>query len=157
MQKTTALAVIPSIQLKFAVPYMLEDLCIIDDKCFQFPWTIKEFDIIRKRDALKVIFHKDYLVGYIAYALLSDNIEILKMAIHPECQRRGLGKVVLNEMKGKLDIQKRYKLETLLRERNVEAQLFFKDSGFVWTDTLEGYYHEDDMTEDAYIMEYNYR
>ena len=155
MQKTTTLMVMPRIELKFAAPVMLEDIYEIENACFEFPWTPRDFDMVRNRDVLKAIIRKNYIIGHVSYALLSDQIEILKLAIHPDHQREGYASEVIKNLRRKLEILRRYKLSVVVRETNVDAQLFFKSHSFRWMETLEDYFDEEQST--AYLMEYNIR
>ena len=42
-----------------------------------------------------------------------------------------------------------------MRETNLSAQLFFRDAGFRAVSVLRDFY--DDTTEDAYLMQFEYR
>jgi ribosomal-protein-alanine N-acetyltransferase len=60
---------------------------------------------------------------------------------------------MLSKLIGKLSHQRRTRISLEIRETNLAAQLFFKNSGFVCVSLLKDHY--DDTTEDAYVMHYN--
>ena len=51
--------------------------------------------------------------------------------------------------------QRRNRILLEIRETNLDAQLFFRDSGFRAISVLRDFY--DDTTEDAYLMQFRYR
>ena len=56
---------------------------------------------------------------------------------------------------GKLSPQCRNRILLEVRETNLDAQLFFRDTGFRAISVLRDFY--EDTTEDAYLMQYRYR
>jgi ribosomal-protein-alanine N-acetyltransferase len=44
-----------------------------------------------------------------------------------------------------------------VRERNLAAQLFFRDNGFRAVAVLRAFYKEAYTTEDAYVMQYTFQ
>jgi ribosomal-protein-alanine N-acetyltransferase len=80
---------------------------------------------------------------------------VLNFAVHPEFRRRRVGSAMVNKLIGKLSQQRRNRILLEIRETNLDAQLFFRDSGFRAISVLRDFY--DDTTEDAYLMQYRYR
>jgi [ribosomal protein S18]-alanine N-acetyltransferase len=62
---------------------------------------------------------------------------------------------MLNKLRGKLSDQRRNRILLEVRETNLAAQLFFRDTGFKAVSVLRGYYA--DSPEDAYLMQYRHR
>ena len=62
---------------------------------------------------------------------------------------------MINKLVGKLSQQRRNRIVLEIRETNLAAQLFFRNSDFMAMSVLRDYY--DDTTEDAYVMQYRYK
>ncbi len=62
---------------------------------------------------------------------------------------------MINKLVGKLSQQRRNRVVLEIRETNLAAQLFFRNSDFMAVSVLRDYY--DDTTEDAYVMQYRYK
>lgn len=85
---------------------------------------------------------------YLAYTILfdnSENLEIMKIATHPEYRKKGLGKILLEEV---LKYGKSIFLE--VRENNITAREFYKNNGFIEVGKRKNYYP--DTKEAAIIM-----
>ncbi len=61
---------------------------------------------------------------------------------------------MVRKLIGKLSSQRRTRILLEVRETNLAAQLFFRDSGFRAVSVLRDYY--EDTPEDAYLMQYRY-
>ena len=66
-----------------------------------------------------------------------------------------MGQQMINKLVGKLSQQRRNRIVLEIRETNLAAQLFFRNSDFMAVSVLRDYY--DDTTEDAYVMQYRYK
>ncbi|MCA9208120.1 MAG: GNAT family N-acetyltransferase, partial [Planctomycetales bacterium] len=89
-------------------------------------------------------------VGFMIYELHKTRLHILNFAVNPAFRRRGVGEAMVGKLISKLSPQRRNHIRLEVRETNLPAQLFFKNSGFVATSVLKDFY--DDTTEDAYVM-----
>ncbi len=102
---------------------------------------------------LKVIEVDTTILGYMVYALQKKEINVLNIAVHPQYRRLGIATRMVSTLIDKLSLQRRSKIDLLLREKNFGAQLFFRAQGFRATSVVRGYY--EDLDEDAYAMEYD--
>jgi ribosomal-protein-alanine N-acetyltransferase len=89
------------------------------------------------------------------YELHKNRLHILNFAVSPDCQRHGIGRSMVTKLIGKLSPQRRNRILLEVRETNLDAQLFFRDTGFRAISVLRDFY--EDTTEDAYLMQYRYR
>lgn len=76
------------------------------------------------------------------------------MAVHPNCRRIGVGKELLNKVLKK-ESPKRSYIEFVLRESNLDAQLFLKAQNFKATRVVRNKYR--DTSEDGYIMKHSFQ
>ena len=96
--------------------------------------------------------HGDRVVGFMIYELHKTRLHILNFAVGEDVRRQGVGVQMIDKLVSKLSNQRRTRITLEVRETNLPAQLFFKDSGFRATTVLRAYY--DDSPEDAYLMQY---
>lgn len=124
---------------------------------FDYPWSEDDFiRCLRQRNCIGMVAdHDDMVVGYMIYELHKTRLHVLNFAVHPKCQRSGVGKAMLDKLKAKLSNQRRNRILLELRERNLPAQLFFKSQGFRAISVLRDFY--EDTTEDAYLMQYRHQ
>lgn len=124
----------------------------IENLCFENPLGEEELlTYLSQRNCIgMVVEHQGKVVAYMVYELFKHHIEILRLAVHPEFQKRSVGNQMIDKLVSKLDVGRRTKLLIKLNERNVVAQVFFKKREFFATNTLRCYFGNDD----AYVMEY---
>lgn len=76
-----------------SIPMVME----LESLCFAYHWTEEQFRLGMERGAFRVlgVGGRCSLMGYIAYSVIEDEMEILNLAVHPDCRRRGLGGALL--------------------------------------------------------------
>ena len=99
--------------------------------------------------------HDDRVVGFMVYELQKTRLHILNFAVAPGFRRLAVGTQMVRKLIGKLSPQRRTRIVLEVRETNLAAQLFFRESGFRAVSVLHGFY--EDSPEDAYLMQYRYR
>jgi [ribosomal protein S18]-alanine N-acetyltransferase len=119
-------------------------------------WTDDDFTkCLRERNNIGLVAeYGEQVVGFIVYSLHKTKLDILNVAVHPDFQRQGVGRQLLQKLQGKLSPQRRTRLTTAIRETNLSAQLWMKDCGFTCVQISKEMY--DDTTEDAYLFEYHH-
>ncbi len=91
------------------------------------------------------------VVGFMLYELHKYKMQLVKLAVHPEYRRQGVGTQLINKLKSKIahsEYRKRIVYEA--RETNLSAQLFLKSQGFICNGILCD--HFPDSGEDGYMM-----
>ena len=124
----------------------------IEKLAFEFPWFEDDFiKVLRQRNAIAMIAEAgERVVGFKVYELYTNRIHLLNIAVHPDFHGMGVGGTLMSNLLGKLSEGRRVRITTEVRERNLDAQLFFKRFGFRATSVLRDYY--DDSDEDAYFF-----
>jgi ribosomal-protein-alanine N-acetyltransferase len=126
----------------------------IEQLSFEFPWSEDDFTrILRQRNCIGMVTEVgEQVVGFLVYELHNDRLHILNFAVHPSCQRRGVGRAMVAKLIAKLTPGRRARIVLETRESNLDAQLFFKAMGFQAISVLRDFY--EDTTEDAIAMRY---
>ncbi len=135
----------------------MPEVLAIESGSFEFPWSEDDFiRCLRQRNCIGMVAeHEEQVVGFMIYELNRSDLHILNFAVRPDARRRGVGLQMLDKLVGKLSQQRRTRISLEVRETNLAAQLFFKNTGFVCVSLLKDFY--DDTTEDAYVMHFCHR
>ena len=135
----------------------MPEVLAIEAESFEFPWLEEDFiHCLRQRNCIGMVAeHEDRVVGFMIYELHKTRIHVLNFAVAPGYRRRGVGSQMVAKLVGKLSSQRRSRIVLEVRETNLPAQLFFRESGFRAISVMRAYY--EDTPEDAYLMQYRYR
>lgn len=132
-------------------PDNLEGLVELEALCFDYHWSKEQFLLGLEKEAFSVlgIEHDGRVIGYLAYSILIDEMEILNLGVHPDMRRKGLARKLMvsllqkcNEMgikKGLLDV----------KISNQPAIKLYESFGFEKSGVRKKYYP--DTKEDALL------
>jgi len=151
-----------NVHIRWMIRRDMPDVLDIENGSFENAWTEEDFiRCLRKRNCIGMIAEisdesekgwKD--VGFMVYELHHDQLHVLNFAVHPDCRRKGVGRVMAEKLIGKLSQQRRSRIVIEVRETNLSAQVVFGKFGFAATSVIRGHY--DDSKEDAYVMQYRF-
>jgi ribosomal-protein-alanine N-acetyltransferase len=146
-----------SVHIRWMIRRDMPEVLDIETRSFEFPWSEEDFiRCLRQRNCIGMVAEYDErVVGFMIYELHKNRLHILNFAVRPEFRRRGVATAMVKKLIGKLSQQRRNRILLEIRETNLGAQLFFRDSGFRAISVLRDFY--EDTTEDAYLMQYRYR
>ncbi len=82
------------------------------------------------------------IVGYMVYSLNRYSLEVLHLAVAPAYRRRGVGRAMAAKVAGKLSPDRRILAETVVRESNLSAALFWRACGWQATGVLYGRFRD---------------
>jgi ribosomal-protein-alanine N-acetyltransferase len=148
-------------QLRVHIRWMIRrdmpEVLEIERASFEFPWFEEDFiRCLRQRNCIGMVAeHAERVVGFMIYELHKTRLHILNFAVAPHVRRRAIGRQMVDKLVGKLSSQRRTDITLEVRETNLSAQVFFRESGFRATNVLRDFY--DDSPEDAYVMQYCYQ
>lgn len=125
----------------------------IEERCFENAWTGDSFiRCLRQRTCIGMVAKLgDKVVGFMIYELHRKAYFVINFAVHPEFQRKGVGKAMVDKLFSKLSESRRSRILLEVREVNLNAQLFFKSQGFIAVGIVKDSF--DDTDEDAYLMQ----
>ena len=108
--------------------------------------------ILRQHDCIGVVAELDgKVVGYVLYRLRKESIRILRLGIATKFRRRGIARQLMAGLIKKLRMSKRTSISILVRESNLDGQLFLRNVGMKAVKVKRGFYENG---EDAYRMAY---
>lgn len=134
------------------------DVLAIEQLSFENPWA--EGDLLENmRD---VFTHSraaelndgGRIAGFMVYRTEGRTLRLLNLAVDPDRRRHGVGLAMLDYLKRKLDrpYAKRERIEALVRESNLDAQLFFRASRFRAEKVVRSPF--DDSDESGYLFSF---
>jgi len=130
-------------------------LAELDRLCFPVaPWDEKDLrdEFIASNRIGQTAELYERTVGWVLYELSKTRIEIVRLAVHPDFRRQGVGASLVARLQSKLSPCRRRALAVDVRETNLDALLFFKAQGFRAYKVARGFYA--DTSEDAVFMEH---
>lgn len=134
-----------------------EDLPIvtaIDKAAFEFAWTLGEFEgSFNAGHRFLVLKENNDICAFVVFMQVFEQAEILTIAVKPECQRKGFGRMLIEAMHAEL-LQKGAEHVFLeVRVSNLAAQALYGKMGYNEISRRKGYYPTKDGREDAIVMQ----
>jgi len=135
---------------------LISDILAIERKAFEIPWSSSMM-----RDSLEAahtqvggLFKDGKLIAFVVYAIILDEAELLSMAVEPDCQRQGLGAMLLENVMGHAKRKRVGKLHLELRQSNLPALKLYQKYDFEQVGERKAYYPGIKMgeREDAVLM-----
>ena len=144
-------------ELEFAMRPMREEdipaVMQVEIAAYPYPWTEGIFhDCLRVGYCCWVLQTQQEIIGYGVMSVAADECHILNLCVHPQAQRRGLGRRILQRL---LAIGRSRNADTTfleVRASNRSALALYTGEGFCEVGMRRGYYPSEEGREDAVIM-----
>jgi ribosomal-protein-alanine N-acetyltransferase len=145
------------VHIRWMIRRDMPEILQIEQQSFEFPWSEEDFvRCLRQRNCIGMVAEcEEQIVGFMIYELHKTRLHILNFAVHNAFRRHGVGRQMAAKLISKLSHQRRTRILLEVRETNLDAQLFFRSTGFRAVSVLRDFYQ--DTTEDAYLMEHQYQ
>ena len=115
----------------------------IEKQLFEYPWNIKDLSKFAELEYFRIWkIELNEIIGYVLFFDIKNEIEIIKIGVTKDHQRKNCGSFVINEMKKK-GTQNIF-LE--VSSANMEAINFYYKNGFKKTGIRKSYYQVKDET-----------
>lgn len=130
----------------------IENVIAIERVSFQFPWSVRFFlEELQVECARSVLAEMEgRIVGYVLFWLLSEDVDIHNIAVHPEFRRHGIGRGLLEQVVAAARHREYTRVTLDVRRSNAPAQRLYESFGFTLRGVRKGYYS--DNGEDALVM-----
>lgn len=124
----------------------------IEERCFSDPWSLEAVreGLESSLDTWLVLKEKEGILGYCVFRIIAGEGELLRIAVLPEFQGRGLSKKLMDQM---VEYSRKKKAETMfleVRESNEKARNLYRSYGFSEKGIRKEYYRN--PVENAVIM-----
>jgi [ribosomal protein S18]-alanine N-acetyltransferase len=143
----------PQTQIRLMSPADLHAVANVERVSYRFPWSPGIFrDCLLAGYYCLVLEVQGSVVGYGIMSIAAAEAHVLNLCIHPDSQRRGFGRRLLNallEVARTSDVEKVF-LE--VRPSNTVALSLYHSLGFERIGIRPSYYQADDGREDAVIL-----
>ena len=129
----------------------LPQVIAVERRAFTAPWSLAMFVLeISKPSSLclAAVEPSGTLLGYLICARYDTVWHLMNVAVDPEQRRRGIGRMLVDQMIQRAGTDQEYTLE--VRTSNTAAIALYEDFGFRSAGTRPRYYR--DNGEDAVIM-----
>lgn len=134
----------------------MPEVLAIENVSFEFPWSEEDFvRCLRQRNCIGQVVESagsGEIMAYTIYELHRNRLHLLNFAVHPKYRKSGIGRALIDKLKGKLSLRRRCGLWCEVRESNLAAAMFFREMGFQCVSLLREFYQ--DTPDDAYLFRY---
>ena len=118
-------------------------------------WTCTDFTQTLQQHANGcVIIHQQQLIGFCLWQQVLDEASLLNIAVHPQYQRQGLGRQLVQMMIDNSQAHHAIHLFLEVRRSNQAAIALYEQLGFVEMGIRRQYYRTPQGREDALLMGY---
>ena len=132
----------------------LEAMLAIERASFDEPWSraqlAREFDLDHSRRIGAFLTEGRRLAGYLIAWRLRGEVQVLNLAVDPGYRRRGIGRILLEDLLSRADAAQWGPVWLEVRPSNGPAWALYQSAGFELTGRRPGYYS--DTGEDALVL-----
>jgi ribosomal-protein-alanine N-acetyltransferase len=133
-------------------PEDIPDVTEIERQSFTAPWSETSFrsELYSRYSIVRIAEFNGIVVGYICVRHMADECHLLNLAVHPDYRRRGIAKMLIDNVIQEMRIEgsKFFYLE--VRVSDYTARKLYEGFGFRTIGIRKEYYVN--PTEDAVIM-----
>jgi len=124
----------------------------IERRSFPSPWNLHTFiSVLYDKDSYNLTAWCDGQIGgYCFSQVMRKMVHLLNLAVHPDCQQRGIARSLLDEIISFARSNNKSYVFLEVRKSNRIARSLYASMGFSHAFTWRRYYT--DSGEDAYIM-----
>lgn len=143
-----------NLQFCTATPEDIDAVVSLDHRAFEFPWSREDFEgSLKFGHQFLLLKDGETLLAAAVYMQIFEQSELLTIAVDPQYQGRGLGKLLITEMISRLMANHAESLFLEVRVSNTRAIALYHSVGFQEISRRKGYYPTRDGREDAIVMQ----
>ncbi|SFM47631.1 [SSU ribosomal protein S18P]-alanine acetyltransferase [Methanolobus profundi] len=133
-----------NMSIRRALESDISDIVEIENCSFEVPWPDFLFKAHLSNPGF-LVYEEDKVLGYAIVASSEDKrtAHLQSIAVHRDHRRQGIASKLLEWC---IDLVRLYGFNRMtleVREKNVSAQLFYSNNGFVVEGKVDGYYLDD--------------
>ena len=128
-------------------------IAALDARLNPSPWSADAVrETLARAGGIVIASPDGGLAGFVLFAAVADECEILDIAVDPAVQRQGLGARLLDAALAAAMAAGARRCFLEVRDSNSGAQDFYRARGFVEDGRRKGYYRSGQGREDALLM-----
>ena len=132
----------------------IDQVAQLDASAFEFAWSRNDFESsLKTGHSFLLLKEEESLLGMAVYMQIFEQSELLTIAVAPDQQGKGYGKLILNEVMARLAAHGAESLFLEVRVSNERARNLYRNAGFQEISRRKGYYPTRDGREDAIVMQ----
>jgi len=134
-------------------PEDLAAVCAIEQQVQYAPWSEKLFaDGLQRHRCIVAINQQHQIVGFSIVQFIVDEAHLLNIAVEPNQQKQGIGKLLLDDVLANSQQQKATTIFLEVRDSNQRAIQLYQAAGFNEIGLRKNYYPSAQGKEHAVIM-----
>ena len=98
----------------------------------------------------KAVEENDVVCGYVGSQTVLDETDMMNIAVHPDCRRKGVAAALITELVSQLKLRGSRIVRLEVRESNTPAIALYKSMGFTQLGLRKNYYRN--PKENALIL-----
>ena len=124
----------------------------LEKVCFSDPWSEKSVasELENPLSCWLVALDGETVAGYVGSQTVMDETDMMNIAVHPDCRRRGIASALIGELVNQLRERGSHVLRLEVRESNVHAISLYESMGFTQLGLRKNYYRN--PKENALIL-----
>ena len=130
----------------------IEQIAELEKQCFSDPWSAASirYELTNPLSKWLVAVEGERVVGYVGSQTVLGESDVMNVAVAPDCRRKGIGNLLVEELTELLKKDGVYKLTLEVRVSNDPAIALYEKLGFQVLGRRPNYYSH--PKEDAWIM-----
>ncbi len=135
------------VHIRWMIRRDMPEVLNIENECFNYPWSEQQFvKYLAQRNVVGMVAERQERVqGFMVYELHPHQLTLTNFAVHPDWQRTGVGRSLIEKLRSKMSAERRQVVQAVVAEYSVNAQLFFRSMGFVAVRTLKEHHKDEGM------------
>ena len=146
-------AVEPRTEIRLMQPSDLKSVASVERAAYAFPWSLGIFrDCLLAGYYCLVLDVGKNLAGYGIMSIAAAEAHLLNLCVHPNAQRAGYGRMLLNALLLKAEDADVEKIFLEVRPSNLVALRLYRSVGFEQVGIRPAYYQAERGREDAVVL-----
>ncbi len=146
-------AVEPRTEIRLMQPSDLKSVAAVERAAYAFPWSLGIFrDCLLAGYYCLVLDVAKNLTGYGIMSIAAAEAHLLNLCVHPNAQRMGYGRRLLNALLLKAEDADVEKIFLEVRPSNLAALRLYRSVGFEQVGIRPAYYQAERGREDAVVL-----
>ena len=127
-------------------------VAVLEKICFSDPWSENSVasELSNPLSLWLIAEENDVVCGYVGSQTVLDETDMMNIAVHPDCRRKGVAAALITELVSQLKLRGSRIVRLEVRESNTPAIALYKSMGFTQLGLRKNYYRN--PKENALIL-----